>query len=104
MPLDAAPERGIYRHFKGRKYELLWVARHSETEELLVVYRPLDGDGDAWVRPLEMFVGAVKVGQSEVPRFERISSPSPGLLESVQRRLSRAMRAALRGTRRVGAA
>ena len=53
---------GRYRHFKGREYEVLGVARHSETEEEFVVYKPLYGEGDLWIRPLEMFVETVNQG------------------------------------------
>ena len=46
---------GRYRHFKGKEYELLFIARHSETEELMVVYRALYGEGGIWVRPAAMW-------------------------------------------------
>ena len=61
---------GKYRHYKGGEYEVLFVARHSETEEQLVVYRTLYGDRDHWVRPLAMFTETVEVEGREVPRFE----------------------------------
>ena len=67
---------GEYRHFKGNEYEVLGVARHSETDESLVVYRPLYGDGGLWVRPLAMFVGTVVRDGGEVPRFTYLG-PSP---------------------------
>jgi len=60
---------GRYRHYKGNYYEVLGVARHSETEELLVVYRCLYGDHSLWVRPLAMFMENVTVDGREVPRF-----------------------------------
>lgn len=60
---------GIYRHFKGNEYEVIGVARHSETEEALVVYRPLYGDGGLWVRPLAMFTETVDRDGKAVPRF-----------------------------------
>lgn len=63
---------GRYRHYKGGEYEVLGIARHSETEESLVLYRPLYGEGGLWVRPLEMFCEAVEVGGEPVPRFELI--------------------------------
>lgn len=66
---------GRYRHYKGGEYEVLGVARHSETDESLVLYRPLYGDGGLWVRPLEMFCELVEVGGEPVPRFERIAAP-----------------------------
>lgn len=60
---------GRYRHYKGSCYEVIDVARHSETEELLVVYRCLYGDFSLWVRPLEQFMGTVIVDGIKVPRF-----------------------------------
>jgi hypothetical protein len=65
----ALPAPGRYRHYKGPHYEVLHVARHSETEELLVVYRALYGERGVWVRPLAMFTGRVEVDGSMVPRF-----------------------------------
>ncbi len=64
-------EPGTYRHYKGERYEVLGVARHSETEEALVVYRALYGDHGLWVRPLGMFAETVLVDGREVPRFAR---------------------------------
>ncbi|MGA1835968.1 DUF1653 domain-containing protein [Herbiconiux sp. 11R-BC] len=63
---------GRYRHYKGNDYEVIGVARHSETEEPLVVYRPLYGDGGLWVRPLAMFTETVEVSGAVVPRFARL--------------------------------
>lgn len=61
---------GIYRHFKGSDYLVLGQARHSETEEDLVVYRPLRGPSDDWwVRPLTMFQETVEVNGEPVSRF-----------------------------------
>ena len=62
---------GRYRHYKGNFYEVIGVARHSESEEKLVVYRCLYGDRSLWVRPIEMFMEKVVVDGSEVPRFSR---------------------------------
>ncbi|WP_201258019.1 DUF1653 domain-containing protein [Syntrophotalea acetylenivorans] len=67
---------GRYRHFKGLEYEVLGVARHSETEEELVVYRPLYGEGDLWVRPLHMFVETVEIDGKTVSRFKYIGVSS----------------------------
>ena len=64
--------QGIYRHYKGSLYQVLHTARHSETEEALVVYRCLYGEYGVWVRPLAMFTETVEVDGKEVPRFELI--------------------------------
>jgi hypothetical protein len=61
---------GIYRHYKGGRYQVIDVARHSETEESLVVYRPLYGEQELWVRPLEMFTETVCVDGIEQARFQ----------------------------------
>ncbi|NDY95901.1 DUF1653 domain-containing protein [Wenzhouxiangella limi] len=63
---------GRYRHFKGGEYQVLDVARHSETEEWMVVYRPLYGDRALWVRPLELFTDHKQIEGQPVPRFKRI--------------------------------
>ncbi|WP_426417861.1 DUF1653 domain-containing protein [Aestuariirhabdus sp. LZHN29] len=60
---------GVYRHYKGKEYLAIGVARHSENEEELVVYKPLYGDRGLWVRPLEMFLSQVKVEGKFCPRF-----------------------------------
>ena len=72
-PLPAlAP--GRYRHYKGLDYEVLAVARHSETLEPVVVYRPLYNDSGWWVRPHAMFIETVRVDGVARPRFERVAS------------------------------
>lgn len=63
---------GKYRHYKGNNYEVIGVARHSETKEELVVYRALYGEFDLWVRPLKMFLENVEVGGKTMSRFEYI--------------------------------
>lgn len=63
------PRPGRYRHYKGNFYEVIDVAFHSETEEELVVYRKLYGDGSLWVRPLQMFGEQVVVAGESMPRF-----------------------------------
>ena len=60
---------GRYRHYKGGEYEVIGVATHSETEEQLVVYRPLYGERGLWVRPLTMFCEQVEVDGQQIPRF-----------------------------------
>ncbi len=65
----AALRPGRYRHYKGSDYEVLGVARHSETMEALVVYRALYGEHGLWVRPLAMFQETVERDRVAVPRF-----------------------------------
>lgn len=75
MSEDALPSLrpGRYRHYKGKDYAVFRVARHSETEELLVVYRTLYGERGWWVRPYSMFTETVIVDGRERPRFEYIA-------------------------------
>ena len=63
---------GKYRHYKGGLYEVIGIARHSETQEELVVYRPLYGEGGLWVRPRVMFLETVVVNGESLPRFQRV--------------------------------
>ena len=63
---------GRYRHYKGGEYEVVGVARHSETLEPLVVYRPLYNDSGLWVRPHAMFFGAIEAEGKWQQRFTRI--------------------------------
>jgi len=65
-------KKGIYRHYKGNSYEVLMTARHSETEEWMVVYKALYGDTGMWVRPYDMFIEKVEVDGVLMPRFEKI--------------------------------
>lgn len=67
---------GIYRHYKGNEYDVLCIAKHTETLEPLVVYRALYGDQDVWVRPLAMFKENVEVEGKNIPRFELIEANS----------------------------
>ena len=64
---------GRYRHYKGREYLVLGIARHSETEEELVVYRADYGERGLWVRPLGMFLETIEIDGRRVPRFEFVS-------------------------------
>lgn len=61
-----------YRHFKGKEYLVLYIAKHSETLEEMVVYQALYGEMGIWVRPLDMFLEQVEVDGSIVNRFEEI--------------------------------
>lgn len=63
---------GIYQHYKGPKYQVIGVAKHSESEEPHVVYRCLYGEFDLWIRPLAMFAEQVTVNGEQVPRFRWI--------------------------------
>ena len=65
-------KQGKYRHYKGNDYEVVGIARHSETEEKLVVYRPLYGERGLWVRPLTMFNEVVERDGQQIPRFKYI--------------------------------
>lgn len=63
---------GLYRHFKGGEYEVIGLAMHSETLEVMVVYKALYGQGLTWVRPRAMFLETVMHEGKEVPRFTYI--------------------------------
>ena len=63
---------GKYRHFKGMEYEVIGVAKHSETLEPMVVYRALYGEGGLWVRPAEMWQETVTRDGVTRPRFTYI--------------------------------
>jgi len=63
---------GLERDYKGGEYRVMGVARHSETEELLVVYQPQYGERDWWVRPLSMFTEQVEIEGRLIPRFQHI--------------------------------
>ena len=65
-------KKGKYRHFKGGEYEVLGVATHSETLETLVVYKPLYGDMNTWVRPIEMFFDKKEHEGKQLARFTYI--------------------------------
>ena len=63
---------GKYRHFKGNEYEVIGIARHSETLEEFVVYRALYGEGGVWVRPISMWNEVIERDGKRFPRFEFI--------------------------------
>lgn len=71
---------GLYQHYKGPLYEVLDVARHSETEEQLIVYRALYGEYGLWVRPVSMFQEVVEIDGKQLPRFKYLE-PQTGVLE-----------------------
>lgn len=70
--MSAVVSPGVYRHYKGKLYDVIGVATHSETGERLVVYRPQYGERGLWVRPLGMFTETVDVAGTRRPRFERL--------------------------------
>lgn len=63
---------GKYRYYKGNVYEVIGMAKHSETLEELVVYRALYGERELWARPVGMFEENVEINGNTVPRFEYI--------------------------------
>ena len=63
---------GRYRHYKGKEYQVLGIAKHSETLEEFVVYKALYGDGQLWIRPLSSFNKTVNQENQQLPRFEFI--------------------------------
>ena len=63
---------GKYRHFKGNYYELIGIAKHSETLEPMVVYRALYGEGGLWVRPASMWTEIVHKANYHGPRFQYV--------------------------------
>jgi hypothetical protein len=75
LPPLPAIEFGLYRHYKGGEYEVIGIARHSETHEPLVVYRPLYNSTGWWVRPCAMFFESVVVDGVRRARFEKVTAP-----------------------------
>ena len=71
--MSVTVKKGIYQHFKGQRYEVLDVARHSETGEEYVVYRALYGERGLWLRPLEMFVESIERDGRVLERFAWIA-------------------------------
>ncbi len=81
MPHEQLPEkpsltRGRYRHYKGNEYQVIDLARHSETHEWMVIYRPLYGEGALWVRPYGMFIEFIEINGEARPRFALIPPES----------------------------
>ena len=74
-PLLPLPQTqlGRYRHYKGGEYEVIGVARHSESLEPLVVYRPIYNNSGWWARPHAMFFGEVEIDCVRLPRFVRVT-------------------------------
>lgn len=67
-------KKGKYRHYKGKDYEVIGVAKHSETLEDFVVYKCLHKNklSKMWIRPLKMFIGKVEIGGKKMLRFKYI--------------------------------
>ncbi|NQW42181.1 MAG: DUF1653 domain-containing protein [Bacteroidetes bacterium] len=65
-------KKGIYKHYKGNRYEVLEIATHSETLEKLVVYKALYGNFGIWVRPYRMFIEQVEINNIKTSRFKWI--------------------------------
>ena len=63
---------GIYKHYKGNEYQVIALAKHSETLEDMVVYKALYGEGDVWVRPVSMFTEIIKIDGKDIFRFKLI--------------------------------
>ncbi|MGB5822670.1 MAG: DUF1653 domain-containing protein [Proteocatella sp.] len=70
--MENSIEPGKYRHFKGNEYEVTGTAKHSETLEEMVVYRPLYGEGGLWVRPASMWNEEITRDGKTFKRFEKI--------------------------------
>ena len=70
-------QSGRYRHYKGKEYQVIGIAKHSETEEDLVVYRALYGTCGLWVRPAKMFDEKIEIEGKLISRFERIDDANP---------------------------
>ena len=66
-------KKGIYKHYKGNMYELLYIANHSETLEKMMVYKALYGEGEIWVRPASMWEEEIEINGKTVKRFELVN-------------------------------
>lgn len=67
--MDCEIKTGRYRHFKGNEYQVLHLAKHSETQEIMVVYQALYGEKEIWVRPASMWNETVERNGSVQKRF-----------------------------------
>ena len=63
-------KQGLYRHYKGNLYRLLYIARHSETLEEMVIYQDVNNPEKIWARPASMWEETVEVGEERVSRFQ----------------------------------
>ena len=63
---------GIYRHYKNKKYKVLFTATHTETKEELVIYQAMYGENLMWARPVSMFVETIEIDGRKIPRYELI--------------------------------
>ncbi|MDO8573105.1 MAG: DUF1653 domain-containing protein [bacterium] len=70
--MENKPKPGIYEHYKGKQYEVIGIAQHSETLEEIVVYKALYGERGLWVRPLKMFLQEVEIDGKKMPRFKYV--------------------------------
>ncbi len=62
--------KGTYKHYKGQHYEVIDIAKHSETHEYFVIYRALYGAFELWIRPFEMFTEVIEVNGKKQKRFK----------------------------------
>ena len=86
-PAWKALEGTFFRHFKGNYYQLLYVAWHSETRQAQAVYRALYGEGEVWVRPLEMFLEEIERDGVRMRRFEPVRTEDvPGQIRERARK------------------
>lgn len=69
---------GRYRHYKGKEYQVIGCARHTETEEEFVVYRALYEDHGLWIRPKDMFVEEIEKDGERMPRFQLLEEKPKG--------------------------
>lgn len=69
-------KKGIYKHYKGNLYEVIGIAKHSETLEEMVVYKALYGEGGLWARPAKMWNEIIELPEKTVKRFELVESDS----------------------------